>query len=126
MKVYWKVMTKERTSCMISTLLMGLKYPINEWVRPKLKGSRIFIFKSKIQATVFWEESPSKIVPCHALNVRALDICCIDYCQTEDFYAFWLQWNRHKKNSTTSGKIGMDLSFIPKGTLWATAIKCLK
>ncbi len=131
---YWKVLTEDRLSCAVSTWgvnqNIAVLYPVNEWVKPKLVGSRLMVFDNKRSADKFRGGSRYEIVvPCiirgatKELKIRA--------AVPTDVKSFWKEINKKFKNRTP--KIsdverldGVHCFSVPKGTVFATSVKCLK
>ena len=117
----WKVISWDRISC--SAILWensncAIHYPVNVEVFPKIKGSKIFVFKNRIDAETFSGYNyligfSSLIVPCIAKNaVKVKWICNIGSDHIKDFW---------KKRSKSDYK-----SKAPKGTYLAESITCLE
>lgn len=116
----WKVITIDRMSITEKANNYAVRYPVNKEVFPKLKGSKLFFFKSKKNAqkfvdkqTVYNLDSVSlKIVPCIATNPK-IERFVAYFCNSISIKDMW------SREPVMSDK-------PPKGTYVADSIKCLE
>lgn len=54
-EIYYKIVTKDMRSVasFLMTKGMSVKYKLNEWTTPKVKGSKLFVFEAKKEALSF-------------------------------------------------------------------------
>ena len=78
-KTYYKVIRKKsRNSAIITSKKVLVKYSVDEWVRPTLKGTKLMVFETEGQARrwasamrdTFVQTHELIVVPCHILNAR--------------------------------------------------------
>lgn len=147
--IYYKVLTSDRKSFIMANRNVSVKYPINEWVRPKIKGSRLMAFRNKERATEWaWAMSHNKmsvwyeymIVECNALHPIEIPFVLKAVTQTipikevssKIITQFWDVWNRRKKLTNKKINIFLRQYFgdafhgLPSDSIAATAIKCLE
>ena len=118
----WKVISCHRKSCRTYHYIGAEKgndkwiidYPANVEVSPKIKGSKIFVFKNRIDAEAFSDRAFSKelIVPCIAKNVVR-----VKWVGGSFYYLsnFWEKRSKYKWKAEA-----------PKGTYLAESVTCLE
>ena len=105
----WKVIREDRTSAINS--IYSITYPVGEEVKPALKGSKLFFFKTEREAKDFashWEI----IVPCIAKGATKVKWVGAKFTRIPEFW----ENRRRSKNKQKA----------PSGTWFAESITCLK
>ena len=96
-KVYWKVIRKRsRSSVVASRCGVAVTYPVGEWVEPKIKNSKLMVFKNKLDALDFCgDDDTSIVVPCHINGACKINYIlyhgCFGYAHEcpKNLRAFW-------------------------------------
>lgn len=82
-KKYYKVVTEDLFSCIMSITRtpnkLSVQYKINDWVKPKIKNTPLFIFDNLPDAIFFYEQESScnkylSIYTCQCKNPHEIDI----------------------------------------------------
>ena len=77
LKKYYKVITKKRWSAFIKNKRVRVRYPVNEWVKPKIKGSKLLVFNRRDSAMHWMQYSEYTdtlmVVPCLCKGVTNVD-----------------------------------------------------
>lgn len=115
----WKVLQKyNRESCAgfieLDQLLCTLRYPVGEFVSPKIPSSKIFCFKEKKYAQKFIKDSIPCALSLHraiAINPQPLYKMCL-FVRKEDIVMFWGEGVKFRSNT-------------PEGTYGCDELKCL-
>lgn len=146
---YYKVLTPYRKSFIMSNKNVSLMYPRGEWVRPKIKGSRLMAFRNKERATEWaWAMSQNKmsvwyeyiIVECNVLHPIEIPFVLKTVTQriparevsSKIITQFWDVWNQRKRLTDKKINIFLRQYFgdafhgLPFDSIAATAIKCLE
>lgn len=133
----YKVITKDRKSFLTSLHFSGqisddykLDYPINERVKPKIKGSLILAFSTVVAARNFAHEEHVygriKIVKCEIENPIyshgnfIFSPCDLGGINVNRILALWKNIANMKSVEVQYGRQ------VPDGTIFCTAITCLE
>lgn len=140
-QTYFKVLTPNRKSFIVTHEDILVEYLINKWVKPKIKGSRLLVFHDKYSAEEWADKcldigiAASRIfiiVECNILHPREMpfmssscNICIPTVTR------FWTVWNKYKRCSEDTLRNQMNYTFynsyqnLPSGSISGTAVKCL-
>lgn len=96
----------------------GIRYQIGKWAKPKLKGSKLFVFDS-LKAIEEWYPVINRvpwfrIYKCEVKNPTACPKR-ISYCCPRDIYSWWFYSPKDRCHTFTMN--------APKGTIWCDAVK---
>lgn len=112
-KMYYKVVRSDNTS--FNSNRYSVRYKVNEWVAPILKGSKLFVFDTLEHAKVFLGTNGTcyfSIYKCEAKNVTlATNRTTTEYMMS----IFWENPNDYEYKND-----------IPVGTLWADEVKLVE
>ena len=142
-KKYWKVINKNRNSALMNSKSIMVHYPVGEWVKPKIRGSKLMVFTNKSDAQFWmslWKDTTDnknkiihlKVVSCHIrhstrVNLAKLNFLVDDGLLIEDVKTFWRYWNEYGSDPIFHRLDGLDISFdLLKGTIFAGEVMCLE
>lgn len=121
--MYYKVVSKDLSSCCLNFAFpreYRVQYKINEWVKPSISNTRMFLFKDLTSAENFVDTQYTigsvRIFSCKAKNVSKVKL--LSY--PTDIREFWQYKFKHKK---LPSRIIID---VPNGTLSASEIMLLE
>ena len=136
---YWKVIDEHRNSALVDSRSIMVHYPIGEWVKPKIRGSKLMVFTNKSDAQ-FWMPFLKdtidnkiihlKVVSCYIrhstrVNLAKLNFLISDGLLIKDAKRFWRLWNEYGSDSIFHRLDGLDISFdLLKGTIFAGEVMC--
>jgi len=126
-KLYYKVISKNRYSAFLKNRVFRVHYPFNTWAIPRVKGSRLSVFSSKISAERWmnvgeWKGRNLICVPCLVKNPFKADFGIplipvnswnVDI-QTKILRAFWVAFNKYGKRFGIRKNMGKVISFMKK------------
>ena len=146
-KTYYKVIVAQ-TRQSVNSLAgysqytsLALKYPIKEWVKPVLEGSKIFVFADRRYAYSFVRNCGTSIncngvfhdlivVPCYIKNPSKVEVqipttgAVLNRC---DFINnFWSAYKKNKKNPKKFFKTMGGITSAPIGTVFCSEVYCLE
>ena len=106
-----------------------VKYQVNKWVRPRVKGTKLMVFNNKYSAIGFLksERFYGKVFTCKTINPRSIyDYPLIVDCQYLDNFYKVISENvkKHKKRSLVLNNITKKY-LIPDNTIVCDAVKLL-
>ncbi len=128
----WKVITTtkhrygERHSIIVSSKYGGINYPIKQWVRPKIKGSKLMVFKRKKDAISLALSSPIyKAVKCYVKGIQSKNVYVCP--SITGIRSFWKMINKTKPKDIeelyrTSKRVCRTL----QNTLFVDEVYCLE
>lgn len=130
-KIYYKVIRKDRRSAI--TNAYPVTYRINRWVKAKIEGTPLMVFRTHEDALSFKSNQTMSrydkliIVKCHIKRSRRkfrylyAPVC---RCRKEEVLKFWEWYNiRNRKDSYIMNKV---FSYFAPGTVFATEVRCLE
>lgn len=98
-----------------------LVYRIGETTTPKIKGSKIFVFKFKTDAEYFCKRCSGAGV----IKVKAENLEHTEVAGSSDSLARW--WSMYNKQPNKDRVLHWESSFRPPtGTCFADSVKCIK
>lgn len=118
MKTYYKVVNSKLQSCCCNPYFPAeyrVQYKLNEWVKPVIPNTRLFIFGKEDDAFLFQQYMGYMfdVYSCYAKNVA-----CVKQLANPSFvHDFWLKKKQHKKILSY-----LLLDSIPTGTLSCSEI----
>ncbi len=118
MKYYYKVVTKNMESVSVKERSFGLKYKLNTTIKPKLKKSKIFIFRKLIDAVDFAKPnnfSGKRIFRCIVTNPKRLKVRSFLDVEKHVVEKFWENFTGQKDIYTSTSS--------PFGTYGADSVK---
>ena len=119
-KKYYKVLSDGLTSA-VTEFPLKVKYTLNEWVRPNIPGSHLFVFDSLQKAKNFCGHSSKDIYECEVKNPQKLGVFMDYFVLTKDILCEILKLKNNKKKYRH--KI-VDIE--PLGTVFCSAVKLTK
>lgn len=137
--VYFKVIRKEsRTSALITTKGVKVYYPVNEWVKPEIEGSRLMVFKWYKDADRWMnafdgsvKSTKLMVVKCYIKHPLKNDL--VKYVTIKgsrllsNFKKFWKNFSSYRKlEFREKRKVDNISDRIPDGTIFAAEVKCLE
>ena len=114
-KIYYKVIDGDTRNSIImgNELSLRVNYPIKQWVKPVLEGSKLFVFKHLYEASCFSRNELliyryPKVVKCYVKNPSKSETLPIKVASSayEELQELWDSYNKIKKNHKK-----MDLIF---------------
>uniref|UniRef100_A0A6M3JQE9 Uncharacterized protein n=1 Tax=viral metagenome TaxID=1070528 RepID=A0A6M3JQE9_9ZZZZ len=129
--IYYKVVTQQidgkLISCIADDPRLLVIYELGRWSFPKLKGSKLFIFKTPENATDFVKiihrghsSKTYYIYQCEAKQVVKSAPCRRYYFMNTDMEIIKTIWKRYKNKKKYTN---LTNECAPKGTLWADVVK---
>lgn len=135
-KVYYKILFGRECRESLVHSPFSIKYPIQKWVKPKLKGSKLMVFSSRQAALKV--ETCYTIVPCHIKRSKVQSNQVLDvssFLPKKNLTFFWemvaKQDSRIRSKAfylrKSSFAFGTDMSTRHKlaGTIFADEVFCL-
>lgn len=136
--VYYKVIRKwDRCSAIATHQDVKVHYPVGIWVYPQIVGSKLMVFENEIDAKD-WQEGwiskgyPFIVVPCHVRKPKNTNLVKISDTYDINILTCVMQFWRRKKHfpkqffqTSETGRFIIVSSKIPRGTVYASAVKCL-
>lgn len=140
MKTYYKVLTIEPDNrltsiCQIDDVVgydreKALEYLPNQWTRPIIEGSKLFVFDSYLHAIKFAEKmdcTRSAIWECQVKNpLRMNRIASVRSWYIEEFWYVWMDAKARHANIRNLVSDFAHTFNAPNGTFGASAVKLTK
>jgi len=133
-KTYYKVVNRYFESAWVSKYIficptnvscqiLNVKYKLDEWTFPKVKGSKLFVFDDIDSAKLFAYNNNGITYKCEVLNPK----------KTGPFYsgvvsnakATILMWKKYTQKKKYSHLV-WGLCLVPRHTVWVDAVKLIK
>lgn len=141
-KKYYKVLhSNSRTSCSIQSYMLRLEYKHNEWTKPIIPNSKLFVFKEEEDAKKFisqiFDGSELSVFPCHVKNpCNTINARLTSCCTSREATKFWdyIKENKLPDNKLPDNKllewnaIHNSLLYVcrlPIGTVLCDEVFCL-
>jgi len=139
-KIYWKAIRCDRMSALISRSYtrdsISLLYPVKEWVKPKIKNSKIMVFSEKEWANSFSRAYGLMVVPCYIKNPIKYEMPRIIKPESSiyEIIKYWQEYNKNKKNikrfflnhQNKYNAYGLNLYRCPGSTVFCDEVYCLE
>jgi len=119
---YYKVLKHGKSVLMDLPISLKVEYKLNEWVKPKLENSPLFVFSSLQQAHFHYDQMcADSIYECEVKNPRTIKIIAaiLDYYALNNVVRFWKDRKRKKGCKVSSWP-------APKGTIICDEVKLTK
>jgi len=143
MKTYYKLTTLDNKSILnILNLELysqySIKYILNEWIMPKLEGSKLFVFSTKKAVKNFISFKDKSYFRCYVCNVRQPQKIKRIVVTDKDIEPFWQLFNSMSKASLKkisdesvdivkiSDNVEILVKMAPVGSIACSAIKLLR
>lgn len=135
-KIYWKAIRCDRISALIGRSYtrdsISLHYPVKEWVKPKIKNSKIMVFSEKECANSFSRAYGCMVVPCYIKNPIKYEMPRIVSYDSHvyEIIKYWQEYNKNKKNIKRFflNKNGNEFCMFrcPESTVFCDEVYCLE
>lgn len=119
---YYKVLKNSQSILSDLPISIRVEYKLNEWVKPKLENSPLFVFNSLDKAKSHYTQmSADSIYECEVKNPRRIKVIAaiIDYYALNTVIRFWKNRKRKKGCKVSSWP-------APKGTIICDEVKLTK
>ena len=123
---YYKVVNSQMSSCRLWWRQWRVKYVINQWVRPHIKYSKLFVFSDLRQARRFCFSSET-IYECKVKNpIKTAPFCCYFGPENYMIMKIWKLWGQKKKYRHLMPEVSNETIEPPLGTVYVDAVKLIK
>ncbi len=132
-RIYYKVITSKnahhgsRRSAIVSPQGGGILYPKRQWIKPKIKDSKLMVFKRKKDAVGFTKAIyDSVIVRCYIKGLQSSNLFMT--LNPESCRDFWKKANKLsiKELKELCAESTSPIYIPPVGTVYASAVYCLE
>lgn len=124
MKTYYKVVTEKNLSFYAGQYT--IEYKVGKWVKPKLSGSRLFIFDNKKHACEC-ADYYNKVYECEARGVISFNRIMLPKDLYDEYYENMIltRWKIFNRLIRQHKRASMPGNF-PNGTMFAKEVKLIK
>jgi len=139
--IYYKVIrSRSRNSALIESRKFKVKYPVDEWVYPKVDGSKLMVFSNRDIAEQWcspWRYGHCQrtisdliVVPCLIKNPSRANLLktrnIFGRRSTRFMEIFWENWDRLRKLRKNKRDEIVYCDPAVYGAIYASAVKCLE
>ena len=126
---YWKVISLQRYSNIISNRNDAYKiqvfYPVKQWAKPLIEGSKLMVFSKKAAADKFKFLHGGEIVPCLVKNPEVISVDTkVLFCDS-DFSDFTNYWRNRKVGIPISTPLHL-FTCVKPDTVFCDEVYCLE
>ena len=114
--MYYKITSISNWSCYADRSI-GIEYKIGEWVRPKINGSKLFIFDSidSVRRYLFGSAKRCIVYECEAESPFYINAAIPIATLSHDFRQYWINYDEIiSKKSAPTGTILCDAVMLTK------------